>query len=209
MRAPDLSSGIVRSLDALTDLLLLNLLWLLTGASIVTLGASTAAVYGALRALEREEDGGVVRNFFRCWRRSWRQAGFCGLLQMSLTGLLLRNFISLRGQPNPVAVALAWLSLAALIILSGIFALIYPMAARERRRFADYLRDAALLFRMNIGRVLLQPTLLALPLALALFWTELFLRTLPFWVLFGFSGLFRLFHALQRAILDPPEPESQ
>ena len=71
MRAPDLSSGIVRSLDALTDLLLLNLLWLLTGASIVTLGASTAAVYGALRALEREEDGGVVRNFFRCWRRSW------------------------------------------------------------------------------------------------------------------------------------------
>lgn len=203
MKAPDLNSRFVRGLDALTDLLLLNLLWLATSIPVVTLGPSTAAVYGVLCSLERREGGGIVQNYFRCWLREWKQTMLCGLLQLAFTGGMLRNFLTMRAQSNPAAALIAWLSLAALVILNGVFALFYPLAARERNRFADQLRNAALLFRTNVARVLLQLALLASPIVMALWATELFARTLPFWLLLGFSALFRLCFELQKPIFKP------
>lgn len=207
MKELNLNSKFIQSLNALTDLLLLNLLWMLTSMPIVTAGASTAAVYGVLDRLDRRECDGVVRCYFRCWLGVWKQAGLFGLIQLLFTGLLLNNFLTMYCQPNRVAVLLAWLSLIAMIILSGVFTLIYPLLARDQNWFADQLRNAALLFRANVARVLLQLLLLALPAAMAFFLTELFLRTLPFWVLFGFSALFRLCHGLQRPIFRAFEPE--
>ena len=67
------SSVITRALSLLADVALLNLLWLVCSIPILTLGASTAALYACLFARQRGESCGA-RAFFCAFRVSFQRA---------------------------------------------------------------------------------------------------------------------------------------
>lgn len=56
------------------DLVLLNLLWLLCSLPIVTVGASTTALYYVAMKIARNEESYIVRSFFESFRENCRQA---------------------------------------------------------------------------------------------------------------------------------------
>ena len=66
----------------------LNLLWLICSIPIVTIGASTTALYYASLKLIREEDNKVTRQFFRSFRENFKQATVLWLILLGL-GLFL------------------------------------------------------------------------------------------------------------------------
>ena len=47
------------------DLIVLNILWIITSIPIVTIGASTTAMYYVTLKLVRDEDGYTIRSYFR------------------------------------------------------------------------------------------------------------------------------------------------
>ena len=198
----NLDSKFNQSLNALTDLLLLNLMWLLTSLPILTIGASTTALYAVLGRIDRGDGGGIILNYFRYWKREWKLSTVFWLIQIAFTVLLLYNFLSMYNAENPLAQLIGWLSCIAMLILEAIFTLIYPMIARYQNRFGEYLQNAAILFRTNMLRCILQLMLLALPFVMALYLEELFLRTLPVWLLFGVAAVMRGCHLLQRSIFE-------
>ena len=66
----------------------LNLLWFLCSLPIVTVGASTTALYYASLKLVREEDSSLTRQFFRSFRENFKQATVLWLILLGL-GLFL------------------------------------------------------------------------------------------------------------------------
>ena len=70
-------------LNRLADLLLLNILWLITSIPLLTIGASTTALYYVTLKCVRNEENYIVRSFFRSFRQNFRQA------TIIWTGLLL------------------------------------------------------------------------------------------------------------------------
>ena len=66
----------------------LNLLWFLCSLPIVTVGASTTALYYASLKLVREEDSSLTRQFFRSFRENFRQATVLWLILLGV-GLFL------------------------------------------------------------------------------------------------------------------------
>ena len=66
----------------------LNLLWFLCSLPIVTIGASTTALYYASLKLVREEDSSLTRQFFRSFRENFRQATVLWLILLGV-GLFL------------------------------------------------------------------------------------------------------------------------
>ena len=66
----------------------LNLLWFLCSLPIVTIGASTTALYYASLKLVREEDSSLTRQFFRSFRENFKQATVLWLILLGL-GLFL------------------------------------------------------------------------------------------------------------------------
>ena len=58
--------------NAITDVLLLSLLWCACSLPLITLGASTTALYDAAVHGIRYREPGVYRRFFRTFRREWK-----------------------------------------------------------------------------------------------------------------------------------------
>lgn len=77
-----------RAMGRLYDTTELGLLWLLCCLPVVTFGASTTAFYYAMLGLLRGEEGVLHQDFFRSFKRNFKQGTLMGLLLMPLGGFL-------------------------------------------------------------------------------------------------------------------------
>ena len=77
-----------RFMGKLFDVVVLNLLWTLCSLTVVTIGATTSAVYCVCIGLIRDEVSGAVNAFFRVLRRDWKQTVPMGLLLLAVVALL-------------------------------------------------------------------------------------------------------------------------
>lgn len=67
------NSPVIAFLNKMTDLILLNILWLLCCIPVVTAGAATTALYYVSITSIRCGDGYVVKRFFSSFRKNFRQ----------------------------------------------------------------------------------------------------------------------------------------
>ncbi len=84
---------IIRILNKLTDLLVLNILFLVCSLPIFTLGASLTAMYTVSLRSVRYGDGYVVQTFFKAFKRNFKQSTAAWLV---ILAVLLLLFFDLR-----------------------------------------------------------------------------------------------------------------
>lgn len=70
------------------DIMILNVLWFVCSIPIVTIGASTTAVYYVTLKLVRDEEGTTVKSFFKSFRDNFKQSTIIWLLLL-LTGAVI------------------------------------------------------------------------------------------------------------------------
>ena len=70
------------------DLIVLNILWILTSIPVFTIGASTTAMYYVTLKLVRDEDGYTIRSYFKSFKENFKQATAIWLIMLAV-GLLL------------------------------------------------------------------------------------------------------------------------
>ncbi len=80
MFSPD--SKFMQVIGRITDLILLNILFVITCLPVFTIGASLAALYTLCFQLMREEYSGIIKPYFRAFKRNFRQATVIWLLLM-------------------------------------------------------------------------------------------------------------------------------
>lgn len=81
-------SPVIAFLNKMTDLILLNLMWLITCLPIVTIGAATTAMYYTNIISIRQGDGYVVKRYFKSFRDNFKQATILWLLVLLLGGIM-------------------------------------------------------------------------------------------------------------------------
>ena len=70
--SPD--SVFMRAMSRIGDLMLLNLLFLLTCVPIVTVGAAVTAMYSVTFRFDTDSEASVIRSYFRAFRADWKQS---------------------------------------------------------------------------------------------------------------------------------------
>lgn len=140
----DLAAPIWRVMATVGDLILLNVLLLLTCLPVVTAGAGFTAVFDTARRLHDRSDDGVRRTFFRSFRAN--VAGATAI--WALLG------------PIGIGIALAWAFLTPTellvwkILISVVYLLVFPFAWAMQARFENHpmrtLRNAVV---VAIGRL--------------------------------------------------------
>lgn len=107
----------------------LNLLWLICSIPVFTMGAATTALYDVSLKIVRDEETSITRQFFRSFRRNFRQATVLWLILLA-AGLLLAGdgwiLYHLRAASTG-AMAVIWTLLLALIIVAAIIYVIVLM----------------------------------------------------------------------------------
>ena len=130
----------------------LNLLWLICSLPIVTIGASTTALYYASLKLIREEENSVTRQFFRSFRENFRQATVLWLILLGV-GLFLAGdgyiLFHLR-QSAEGSLAVLWTLILAVVIAASIVYVIvllyvFPLLASVSNTNRAMLKNAFLI----------------------------------------------------------------
>ena len=89
--APD--SALMRFLTRIADLMILNLVFIATSIPIVTLGASLTALNFTAMRIARGQCDSVTGDYFRSFRRNFRQATLIGLVFLLLAAVLAAWYV--------------------------------------------------------------------------------------------------------------------
>lgn len=84
-------SKILNLFSRISDFLLLNLLFVLTSLPVITLGASITALYSVNLKMVKNEESYVVKDYFRAFRRNFRESLPALFLFLGAFGILGAN----------------------------------------------------------------------------------------------------------------------
>ncbi len=174
---------LMRTLNKITDIIILNLLTLVCCIPIITIGASlTAAHYTALK-MHRDTDNYVFRNFFKSFKTNFLQSTAIWLLWMVFVGISALA-IMLYGNSTFHSI-LKGIILAVLLLLGLATMWLWPVQSKFLNPIGRTIRNSFLLSGKYIFRSLL---MLVIIVATAAVWVLVGLKL--FWIvlLFGFSA---------------------
>lgn len=178
-------SALYRLMTLVSNLIILNLLWIVTSLPLVTLGASTTAMYYVTMQYVKKQDDSVFRAYFRAFKENLKQATVLwiphGLMCAALAAEMY--YLSL-GQTD----SLWWLIFG---ILGGLFCMVsgmlYPMLARYRNTTRAIVINSINLSLRNLFPMLCVTILNLAPVVLLMQFTGTFLYLGLVWTFGGFS----------------------
>ena len=174
---------------SLGDLILLNLLWLITSLPVFTIGASTAALYSVLIEFDARviHDSSTICRYLKDFCSNFRQATLIFLMLALPMAILVLDILG--AAAGLLQFSGLWLIL---LILPGLIWCIlwsysFPMLAVFENSIRQTLKNLLLIALSHPLATLVICGLNLLPAGLFLFLPGVFLRALPFWLFLGFA----------------------
>ncbi|MGN0157977.1 MAG: YesL family protein [Brotaphodocola sp.] len=169
------------------DVMILNILWTICSLPIVTIGASTTAVYYVTLRLVRDEEGtSTWRDFFKSFKENFKQATAIWLILLVVGAVLagdLYIFTMVMTGSGKLRIGLLSLFVGLAIIYAGIFTFVFPLQSRFYNPVKRTLFNA---FFMSIRHFLNTVGILAIDIAIPFIAITMGTVLQPILFLFGF-----------------------
>ncbi len=202
--SPD--SKFMTTVSRFVDLIVLNLLFLLTSLPIFTIGAGSAALYTLCFRMLRNREGGIVKAYFRAFRDNFRQGTALWLLFLFffLPGLLYFDmFFHMEGILRYV------FALCLLIVVLAVFlaAYAFPWISQFRNRIGDVLRNCLILSLSHLPQTVSVCAIHLFPWILLAVKPDFFLKISFLLLVLYFSAAAYMSTALLWKVFKPYYPE--
>ena len=172
------NSGFMQKLGMVTNLVVLNILWLLCCIPVVTAGAATTALYYTVFQYLTNQDDAIFRPFFRAIRQNFKQATLLWLPMLAFLALLVFDGMYIAANGGGILLTVV---IVTAVILMLLLTHIFPMVARFQMTAAALLRTAFSLIMLHLPSTLLMFVLNIAPVMLMLFAPAGFFKWLPLW----------------------------
>lgn len=157
-----------RTIDRAADLVWLNVLWVICCIPIVTIGASTTAMYYTTMKMVRNEESYITKCFFHSFKRNLLQATVIWLIAIVFAVILyidIRVFGDQQGLFYKAAgVALYAMGIVYLLILLYVF----PLLAKFDNTTLNTIKNALMLAVLQIPYTVLIAVMIVIPCAVVL-----------------------------------------
>lgn len=183
----------------------LNILWLLCSLPVVTIGASTTALFYVTLKMAEDRDEGLTGMFFRAFRQNFVPATKVWLILLAAGGFFaVDGYVLSRIWSDSIL----WTLIAALLIVAAIVYVIvllyaFPLLARFENTTFGILKTSLL-----VGLRYLVCTLLMAAIYAAMFWVVVWVFTPAFLLGFGCCAMLCSFFLVKviHACGGAPEP---
>lgn len=157
-------SGLMITMNWITDCIFLSLFWLLGCVPVVTVATSFAALYDSVFKSFRAGEKHPWQRFWQVYRANWKAGilpsfAVLGVFAVVLTGMILFWNAAVAQQIS--FMLFAGMAFLAVLVL-GILSLVCPILSRFENGFLGILRNSFLLGLANLPRTLLLGILNAL-----------------------------------------------
>lgn len=136
---------VMQFLSMIYDLVVLNVLFIISCIPIITIGASTSALYYVSLKMLRGEAPYIGRNFWKSFRENFKQATLIWLMFLAAGGLLVGDFLiihSLNTGIFAVVRVVLWIICA---ILVSMFLYVFPFISHFKCTTKQALKNSFLL----------------------------------------------------------------
>ena len=205
----DMDSPLMRFLNRVGDLLILNILMIICCIPIITVGAACTAMHYVLLKIMRDEEGYLVKGFFKSFTQNFKQATLTWLLMLLVILVYVGDAVifAYSGIKFPRLLVIAVIAVGVILLMISTY--IFPLLARFENTIKNTIRNAALLAFANLPKTLLMAFFYALPFIAAWFsgysyiFIFLFGISLPaYGAAWIYSGIFKKFEPESEEVSD-------
>lgn len=202
--SPD--SWFMKCLTRAADLILLNILFLLTSVPIVTIGASAAALYTVIFPMGTVRDKGAIRAYLAAFKENFKKATLAWLGLLAVLVILIADYFLMLKLPGAMGLA-AIFPVVLMIILGMTLSYLFPLMSQFDNTLKESVKNALILSLGSLPRAVLILAINVFPWALLVFKPYFFFSFAFMWVAGYFSCGAYLACLLLRKTFRPYLPE--
>lgn len=183
------------------DVLKLNFLWVLFSLPIITIGASTVAVYSVSLKMVEDKEGYVAREFIKAFKSNLKQGIPLGLITLGAIYVVYFDFMLFNAiESNPLPLLIIGILAGVYFLLSLLY--VYPLIARYQNTILNSLNNSFQISIKFIGRTLFLLFIIAFMIVFFLYnYTTIFFGILigPAFIMFTVSAFsLRIFNKIEK-----------
>lgn len=145
MKLFSIDSPIMQFLSRLTDIIILNFLFLICSLPIITIGASTTALYSVTLKMVKNEESYILRSFFSAFKSNFKHSTVSWLLLLSAGIVVWLDYRILGIDGGTLPRIFSYILVPVCMILVFTFLYIFPFIARFENTIRNSLKNAFLI----------------------------------------------------------------
>lgn len=204
----NLDSPVMRFLSRMADVMILNILVLITCIPVITVGASMSALHYVLIKMVRDEETYIFKMYFKSFKENFVQGTILWIIVL-LVGIIFGVDMYIFVNSVNAGIVFPWPVVVAVIAVAAVYLMtvmyIFPLQARFINTVGKTLKNAFLMMILNFPRSVLMLLLYAVPIVL--FLVSSFAT--PFLIMFGIAGPALGAVYLYRKVFARFEPEAE
>lgn len=178
---------VTRALSKICDMMCLNILWLICSIPIITIGASTTALYTIMLKMVRNEEGYIFRGFFKAFKSNFRQSTIIWLIMLISMIICGVDYRLATMMPGTVGVVMSALFLVIGFAVISVLIYVFPLTARYVNSIRATFKNALILTIARLPYTLLMLAVLIGAVIASLWNTLTLMIALPAWMFIGVS----------------------
>lgn len=183
----DPDSWLMSTLSEMADLIIVNILWLLTSIPIVTLGASTAALYSVVRPSEKRYGSSAAKNYVFAFVRNFKKGTLLFLLLLIPALFAAVNAVMVfYGLLEDSIVSYVVCGISIFLFLF-VWSYAFPLTASFDNTVLKTAANALVLSIAHLPTTIAVTVLNLLPVVVLLFFTDFFFSWFMVWLLLAFA----------------------
>lgn len=181
----DYDGSVMKFLGRISDMVILNVLFIICCIPIITIGASYTALYTVTLKMAKNEESYIAKSFFKAFKENFKLSTIIWVIMAAAGILLYMDYILIPGLPDGVSSVFQILIYILALFYAIVFLYLFPYIARFENSLKNTFKNAVL-----IGIASLPYTLLMLLIFAAFIVFTLFVSLGIvgfFWIMIGFS----------------------
>ncbi len=188
------------------DMIVLNLLFILTCLPVFTIGASMCAMYGTVKKRLKGHESYIIRDYFSLWKENFRSASIQWLILLPCLAVMVffTRFIAHHLQNLP----LLCLYVLCFFLLSCVLLYVFPLQTTFANKPLKILANSLPTALSGLPFTILLMFIVSVPLCITLALPSRLPLTIPYWLVCGFSVQTIMSVLLAGHVLKKYEPEA-
>jgi uncharacterized membrane protein YesL len=190
MKIISIDSPIMSFLNKVSDIIILNILYIVFSLPIITIGATTTASFAVTSKLIKDGEISIIRAFFSEFKRNFKTSTLCWLIMIIMGSILIFDFLIAFHFPSTLQITLRIMVVMLGLIYLFTFLYLFQYIANFKSKMLISFKNSILLSIAKLPYTLLFIIIILLCVTIT-YIAGLFVSG-PFWTLFGFGFIIYL-----------------
>ena len=185
----NMDNGFFQVLSRIADLMILNIIFLITCFPIVTIGAAWTALYYVTLKMIRNEESYIVRSYFKSFKENFKQSTIMWLIALVLLVLLFFDYRIVNVMDGTIRQAMLIGLTVVALFLAMILTYLFPLQSKFYNTIKNTTKNALLMSIRHLPQTVIMLVITVAAVLITFFnnWTISY--GLLFWILLGFATI--------------------